>query len=149
MQAQARKTRIRSSYFYPYYDPYAWRENGGLLSWSNYDETMAYYDASGTSAQSAVQGIYKNDVWIYSSLWFDLAPLYWLSANIGEHQPIYQPGEITYHFQDSNVFYFTFQQSRQSLLNTFTVKSFNIVIGQIGGYTALIWMVLGFCLDGY
>ena len=32
---------------------------------------------------------------------------------------------------------------------TGSVKSLNVVIGQIGGYTALLWMVINFLFDGY
>ena len=30
-----------------------------------------------------------------------------------------------------------------------TVKSLNLILGQIGGYTALLWMVITFCMTGY
>ena len=30
-----------------------------------------------------------------------------------------------------------------------TVKSLNAVIGQIGGYTALLWIVINFIFGGY
>ena len=30
-----------------------------------------------------------------------------------------------------------------------TVKTLDIVIGQVGGYTALMWMLIGFIFDGY
>ena len=35
------------------------------------------------------------------------------------------------------------------MLITWTVKSFNAVIGQIGGYTALLWMAINFLFEDY
>ena len=32
---------------------------------------------------------------------------------------------------------------------TWTVKSFNIIIGQVGGYTALIWIFIHFIFNDY
>ena len=44
---------------------------------------------------------------------------------------------------------FHFEQSRETMTITWTVKSLNIVIGQIGGYIALIWIIIRFIFDGY
>ena len=42
-----------------------------------------------------------------------------------------------------------FGQGRDLENQKWTVKSLNNVLGLIGGYTALIWMVITFVLSGY
>ena len=42
-----------------------------------------------------------------------------------------------------------FSQGRDLVKQKWTVKSLNNVLGLIGGYTALIWMVITFVLSGY
>ena len=44
---------------------------------------------------------------------------------------------------------YNFTQGRQTKIVSWTVKSLNDVIGQIGGYVALIWMVVKFIFDDY
>ena len=43
----------------------------------------------------------------------------------------------------------TFTQGRNQIKQKWTVKSLNIVLGQVGGYTALLWMVITFVMGGY
>ena len=41
------------------------------------------------------------------------------------------------------------EQSRETGTITWTVKSLNMVVGQIGGYVVLIWLIINFLFDGY
>ena len=38
---------------------------------------------------------------------------------------------------------------RNQVSQKWTVKSLNLVLGQIGGYTSLLWMVITFVMSGY
>ena len=42
-----------------------------------------------------------------------------------------------------------FSQGRDLVKQKWTVKSINVVLGLIGGYTALLWMMITFVLSGY
>ena len=50
---------------------------------------------------------------------------------------------------DDNTFVIVFSQSRNLVKEKWVVVSLNNVFGIIGGYTALLWMIINFVLSGY
>ena len=78
---------------------------------------------------------------------FDLSSFYWL--NLADEFTFYKQGETESIYNPNRQFYYVYAQSRKILLNKDTAVSLNIVIGQIGGYTALIWLLITFIFDGY
>ena len=42
-----------------------------------------------------------------------------------------------------------FFQGRNYSMTKWTVRSLNLVLGQLGGYTSLIWMVTTFLMSGF
>lgn len=45
--------------------------------------------------------------------------------------------------------FLAFFQGRDIETQKWTVRSLNVILGQIGGYTGLLWMVAGFLLSGF
>jgi len=65
---------------------------------------------------------------------------------------VYEPTSVypeTFRERDNTQYIMAFSQSRDQMNVKWTVKAFNQVWGQIGGYTALVWMVIAFLLSDY
>ena len=50
---------------------------------------------------------------------------------------------------DNDLFIFTYNQSQDVAIVSFTVKALNVVMGQIGGYTAIIWLIINTIFNNY
>ena len=93
---------------------------------------------------------------IFDNLWFDLSGITFI--DFGSHYKSYQIVnglQNTYTLYNKAVgldkygFAIIFSQGRDLVKQKWTVKSLNNVLGLIGGYTALLWMVITFVLSGY
>ena len=136
------------SWNYPYYDADEYRSNGGYLLWTNYIKKHSYYDVTGETPQQISQGIYKTIISIYNFLWFDISTFYWL--NSGSSFTIYKPSSYQPEYGlSNNEFNYIYLQDRSVVSQTMTVESLDVVIGQIGGYTTLLWIVINFIFSGY
>lgn len=105
---------------------------------------------SNDSPQAFQMEIIADYAYIYDNLWIDTSTISIYS--FAEYYPTYRPetswpqnliGQRTSHFT------LTFQQSRDVYTSSWCVKALNTVIGRIGGYTALIWMVITSLISGY
>ena len=146
----AKKTFIRSCYSYPYFEPTSNQgSSGSKVAWTNDIELHEYYyDKNDLITENIVQRLFKKKVTIYDFILFDLSTFYWM--NIGTTFIAYEPGNMqSLGIEGSKSFNYSYQQGRQIFNITWTVKSLNVVIGQVGGYTALLWMFLHFLFDDY
>mmetsp|Transcript_32730 Transcript_32730/g.43178 ORF Transcript_32730/g.43178 Transcript_32730/m.43178 type:complete len:174 (+) Transcript_32730:28-549(+) len=84
---------------------------------------------------------------IFDCLWFDISSFYWL---FGKDYTVYRPGEVqSLYYIDNTNFYFAFNQGQAVEKSSYTVKALNIVMGQIGGYTAILWLLINTIFDNY
>ena len=87
-------------------------------------------------------------------MWLDLSALNF--ASLGDVYETYQPDtkqpNLVNVYPANAVFdkfLINFSLSRSQFKSKWTVKSLNLVLGQIGGYTALLWMVITFVMTGF
>ena len=139
---------VRSAYVYPYYNADDYRNNGKKLSWTSDITTYSFADTN-NHTQRVTQWINKKTLSIFNNLFFDMSPFYWLNA--GQQFDVYEPGKVESFFRPEGwgEFIINYRQGRPTEDVKWTVRSLNIVVGLIGGYVALIWMVARFILDGY
>lgn len=70
--------------------------------------------------------------------------------NTGTEYTIYQPSQADIYYNiGSRAFAYQVVQARDYVTGYWWVKAFNAVIGQIGGYSALLWMVINFLFSEY
>ena len=101
-----------------------------------------------TTPVNIVQRLFQKNVDIFDFIWFDISTLYYL--NIGKSFTSYEPGfSESVLLSETGYFTYSYQQARQIFKITWSVKSLNVVIGQIGGYTALLWMLVKFLFNDY
>ena len=59
------------------------------------------------------------------------------------------PTSVTLRRHAPDQFFIAFFQGRDFAKTKWTVRSLNLVLGQLGGYTSLIWMVTNFLMSGF
>ena len=96
---------------------------------------------------------------IFDNLWFDISSLDYF--NVGHSMKSYNiENSLATSFtlldkvvskddSEDNEFLISFSQSRNLVKEKWVVVSLNNVFGLIGGYTALLWMMITFVLSGY
>ena len=96
---------------------------------------------------------------IFDNLWFDISSLDYF--NVGHSMKSYNIENslansitllskvVTKDEIEDNEFLIVFSQSRNLVKEKWVVVSLNNVFGLIGGYTALLWMMITFVLSGY
>ena len=101
---------------------------------------------------NAFYWIQKETLSIFNNLWFDENGIKFFSfANVftSYYSEQTNPTSITLRNHAPNTFFVSFFQGRNYAMTKWTVRSLNIVLGQLGGYTALIWMVTMFLISGF
>ena len=69
---------------------------------------------------------------------------------LGHDFTTYRPGILqSLYYMDNDLFIFTYNQSQDVAIVSFTVKALNVVMGQIGGYTAIIWLIINTIFNNY
>ena len=143
----AKQAYIHKSYAYPYYDPEEFRSNGGYLSWANDNARYSYYDQTGARAQSINQRVTLQLLTVFDCLIFDISSFYWL---FGMHFTVYRTGAVQSLYELENQhFYFTFNQGQDVEKISVAVRALNVILGQIGGYTAIIWLLINTLCNHY
>ena len=66
-----------------------------------------------------------------------------LTYKVGKHSHFSVPSPIS---SEINI---TFKQAKTVHEQEFSIESLDVMLGLIGGYTALLWGVLGYCMNGY
>ena len=149
----ASRAYIRSTFIYPYYNSSAFRPNN-QLSWTSDTRSYSFYSSNFTQPQSIEQRIIQNTLWIYNFALLDTVQLPAL-FNCGHIIPTYRPmnhAQIYYetHYPDTlDKFKYYIMQGRDQTTNLWWIKALNTVVGQIGGYSALLWLFLRFLFDEY
>jgi len=110
---------------------------------------MDFQDDSTEQPQSYVMKIINDKFFIYDNLWFDFSLI--RSYNFATKYESYKPETSWPKNLNNNNGHFslTFMQGRDINMISYCVTSFNTIVGRIGGYAALIWMVIGFLMSGY
>ena len=69
---------------------------------------------------------------------------------LGHDFTTYRPGILqSLYYMDNDLFIFTYNQSQDVAIVSYTVKALNVVMGQIGGYTAIIWLIINTIFNNY
>ena len=101
---------------------------------------------------NAFYWIQKETLSIFNNLWFDENGIKFFSfANVftSYYSEQTNPTSITLRNHAPNTFFVSFFQGRNYAMTKWTVRSLNVVLGQLGGYTALVWMVTTFLISGF
>ncbi len=125
-----------------------YRKNGEKLKYASETYEFNYADLSGLPFSQGLE-IAQTQYIVYNSLFFDWSTFKYYE--FGDLWNSYSPKGYAQadRIFDNDSFKLYFYQSRDTLRVKPITRAFNAVIGQIGGYTALIWMVITFCLSGY
>ena len=110
---------------------------------------MDLQDDISEAPQSYLIKINADKFYIYDNLWFDISLV--KSISLATKYESYKP-ETSWPKNLKNTskhFSLTFQQGRDINAIAYCVTTFDTVVGRIGGYAALIWMVIGYLMSDY